>query len=191
MRGIWKGGEPYYIDKISGKLITPETPANTTEEIIPTSVHSILYWVDKNNPLGDNRPQNPEADPQFKNWEYSIQEWLKNQTLPKDPIKPTEFDDVHTEKNKPKIKITNPTADKEYDKTERVTIEMTSSGIYPISKIEYFVNGKYMGSSNKSPFVFILELDEIENIKSENELRVVGYDTVSSKGEDVVNFKTK
>ena len=191
LRGIWKGGEPYYIDKISGKLITPETPANTTEEIIPTSVHSILYWVDKNNPLGDNRPQNPEADPQFKNWEYSIQEWLKNQTLPKDPIKPTEFDDVHTEKNKPKIKITNPTADKEYDKTERVTIEMTSSGIYPISKIEYFVNGKYMGSSNKSPFVFILELDEIENIKSENELRVVGYDTVSSKGEDVVNFKTK
>ena len=191
LRGIWKGGEPYYVDKISGKLTTPETPTSTTEEIIPTSVHSILYWADKNNPLGNNRPQNPETDSQFKNWEYSIQEWLKSQTLPKDPIKPTEFDDVHIEKNKPKIKITNPTADKEYNKTERVAIETISLGIYPISKIEYFVNGKYIGSSNKSPFVFILELDEIENIKSENEIRVVGYDTVSNKGEGVINFKTK
>ena len=190
-RGVWRGGESYFVDKISGKLASALTPEEMMEEKVITNVHSILYWADKNNPLGNNRPQNPETDSQFKNWEYSIQEWLKSQTLPKDPIKPTEFDDVHIEKNKPKIKITNPTADKEYNKTERVAIETISLGIYPISKIEYFVNGKYIGSSNKSPFVFILELDEIENIKSENEIRVVGYDTVSNKGEGVINFKTK
>lgn len=189
LRGVWKGGEPYYIDKISGKLITPETPANTTEEIIPTSVHSILYWVEKNNPLSGGQPRNPEEDPQFKNWEYSIQEWLKNQDLPKDAVKPTEFDDVHTEKNKPKIKITNPVMGAEYDKTKKIIVETTNSGKYPILKIEYIFNGKYLGSSNKSPFEFVLELDEIENIRAENELRIVGYDTVFNKGEDVVVFK--
>ncbi len=37
-------------------------------------VHSILYWVDKNNPLGPS-PANPNEDPQFRNWEYSVSIW--------------------------------------------------------------------------------------------------------------------
>ena len=37
-------------------------------------VHSILYWVDKDNPRGPI-PINPAADPQFKNWEYSVTLW--------------------------------------------------------------------------------------------------------------------
>lgn len=189
LRGVWKGGEPYYIDKISGKLITQETPVNTTEEVIPTDVHSILYWIDKNNPLNPNKPQNPEVDSQFKNWEYSIQEWLKTQNLPKDAVKPTEFDDVHIEKNKPKIKITNPTKDAEYDKNKKIIIGISNSETYPILKIEYILNGKYLGTSNKYPFIFVLDPNEIENIKEENELRVIGYDTVFNKGEDVVVFK--
>lgn len=41
-------------------------------------LHSILYFVDKNNPLGPN-PQNPANDPQYENWEYAVQAW-KNET---------------------------------------------------------------------------------------------------------------
>lgn len=37
--------------------------------------HSILYWVDKDKPRSPE-PQDPNADPQFRNWEYSIQSWL-------------------------------------------------------------------------------------------------------------------
>src|SRR3989344_3815439 len=36
--------------------------------------HSILYWVDKDNPLGPS-PGNSSSDPQFRNWEYSVQLW--------------------------------------------------------------------------------------------------------------------
>jgi len=44
--------------------------------------HSILYWVDKTNPLGP-APTNPSAnDPQFDNWEYAVQNWLKTNRLP-------------------------------------------------------------------------------------------------------------
>ncbi len=50
LRGVWHGGET------------------------STSVHSILYWVDKNNPLGP-APINPQNDPQFTLWETSIQNW--------------------------------------------------------------------------------------------------------------------
>ena len=33
--------------------------------------HDILYWVDKDNPLGPP-PSNPSSDPQFSHWEYPI-----------------------------------------------------------------------------------------------------------------------
>jgi membrane peptidoglycan carboxypeptidase len=36
--------------------------------------HSILYWIDKDNPRGPT-PINPSNDPQFLNWEYGIQLW--------------------------------------------------------------------------------------------------------------------
>ena len=42
------------------------------------NIHSILYYVDKRDPLGPN-PQNPANDPQYENWEYAVQTW-KNQT---------------------------------------------------------------------------------------------------------------
>ena len=188
LRGIWKGGESYFTDKISGKLATSETPKEMLEEKIITNVHSILYWIDKSDILNANRPQNPENDSQFKNWEYSVQEWLKNQNLPKDPQKPVEFDDIHIEKNKPKIKIIEPVNNKEYSKSERIVVKITSSGNYPLLKTEYILNGEYIGSSNKAPFNFVLTPDDIENIKKTNELRVVGYDIVLNKNEDVIVF---
>jgi 1A family penicillin-binding protein len=38
-------------------------------------IHSILYYVDKKDPAGP-QPQNPENDPQFKNWEEAVRIWL-------------------------------------------------------------------------------------------------------------------
>ncbi|MBI2514968.1 transglycosylase domain-containing protein [Candidatus Wolfebacteria bacterium] len=39
--------------------------------------HTILYYVNKNDPLGPI-PQNPESDSQFFNWEIPVREWIKN-----------------------------------------------------------------------------------------------------------------
>lgn len=39
-----------------------------------SGAHSILYWVDKNNPRGPI-PSNPARDGQFNNWEYAVQRW--------------------------------------------------------------------------------------------------------------------
>ncbi len=43
-------------------------------ELSGSEIHSILYWVDKDAPRG-SVPQNPEMDPQFQNWEYSVKLW--------------------------------------------------------------------------------------------------------------------
>ncbi len=46
------------------------------EYILPDGqIHDILYFVNKNDPLGP-APLNQESDPQFKNWESATQEWL-------------------------------------------------------------------------------------------------------------------
>ena len=37
-------------------------------------VHSILYWVDKDNPRGPI-PPNPSDDSQFLSWEYGVERW--------------------------------------------------------------------------------------------------------------------
>jgi len=52
--------------------------------------HSILYWVDKNDPTGPV-PTNPGNDPQFNNWEHAVRKWatlnginfLNTNTVPK------------------------------------------------------------------------------------------------------------
>lgn len=42
----------------------------------PTGVHSILHYVDVNNPLGP-APVNPASDPQYWLWERPVENWAK------------------------------------------------------------------------------------------------------------------
>ena len=53
---------------------------STTPDVqgITSNMHSILYFVDKNNPRGPY-PTNPASDPQYKNWEYAVQKWKESQ----------------------------------------------------------------------------------------------------------------
>ncbi|MEK7201580.1 MAG: penicillin-binding transpeptidase domain-containing protein, partial [Patescibacteria group bacterium] len=46
-----------------------------------TTAHSLLYWVNKDNPQGPP-PFNPYSDPQFAHWEYPIQIWLAGSLPP-------------------------------------------------------------------------------------------------------------
>jgi 1A family penicillin-binding protein len=44
------------------------------------SAHSILYWVDKDNPRGDV-PKQPQKDPQFAAWEKGVVKWAESKEL--------------------------------------------------------------------------------------------------------------
>ncbi len=71
------------IKNLPNELFTQ--PNDTNLEIKPIlrgiyDAHDILYWVNKDDPNGPI-PQNPSNDPQFKNWEYSVQIWEQNRIL--------------------------------------------------------------------------------------------------------------
>jgi len=76
LRGIWEGGDSHFIDDRTGNPATEDTPREHTKEVIVKNVHSILYWVDKDNPRGQ-KPDRPEDNSQFKAWEYGVSEWKK------------------------------------------------------------------------------------------------------------------
>lgn len=185
-RGVWQGYDSFVIDKISGKLATELTPEETQQEIFWPNVHEILYWVDKNDPYGAV-PADPKADPQFDHWEYPVQEWLKTQYIPT-PVKPSGFDDVHTKNKSPKITIESPNQEFIYDKNQKLTVQTKTESTYPISKLSFYINNTYIGTSNTSPFLFAFTPAEIKAVSQENSLRVIATDSVFNKSETEIVF---
>lgn len=185
LRGVWKGGNEFLIDKISGKLATEYTPEETTERKVINEVHSILYWLDKDNPLTSGKPQNPENDPQFILWEYPIRKWAQengvyDQTT---EIIPKQTDDVHKPEFRPKVSILSPISDRTYLSTEKISIIFNSTGRFPTSQADFFLNETYLGSTKNSPFSFNFVPEQYTNIGNENEIKIVVYDSARNKTE--------
>jgi penicillin-binding protein 1C len=66
LRGLWFDPEALVMNEASG-------PSAITVENAVAGAHSILYFVDKDNPLG---PQpTTQTDPQFPLWEYPVSLW--------------------------------------------------------------------------------------------------------------------
>ncbi|MEK7180428.1 MAG: PBP1A family penicillin-binding protein [Patescibacteria group bacterium] len=192
LRGKWQGGTSFPIDKISGKIATPYTPIETQGEVLTGGIHSILYWVDKNNPQGPS-PATPADDPQFVRWEYKVREWVLSHNIieSNETIIPQTFDDIHKPEFEPKISIINPLWGKQYELQEKVLVSINYSGRYPLMKIEYYLNGIYIGNSMKEPFVFFFVPQEFNYIKQTNELKVLVYDSVFNKTESSLIFEVK
>lgn len=95
------------VDKLTGKLASEYTPPEMIEERKYHEAHNILWYVDKDDPLGPP-PLHPENDPQFANWEKGVQEWVAKNQWNTTSTPPTEYDDVHTKDSQPTITINQP-----------------------------------------------------------------------------------
>ncbi len=193
LRGFWQGNENFFIDKISGKLATPLTPKETLEEKVITNVHSILYWVSREDILGP-APKNPEDSIQFKHWDFPIQRWWEQNKYKYEITtwddKPTEEDDVHTETNMPKVSITEPNNSTVYNPNQTINLKISTSGRYPVQRIDVFINGVYINTLEQ-PFNFSFAPQNLENLQNENELKLISYDTINNKSETNLIFKVQ
>jgi len=193
IRGSWLGNENFFIDKISGKLAGEFTPKETLVEKVVTNVHSILYWVDKGDILGPP-PTNPERDPQFSHWEIPIQNWWAQNSgrYPQTSWaeKPTLVDDIHTGPIDSLLSIIEPNKLTTYPPNQKINLKVGSSGFFPIQKIDVFVNDIYLGSTGSSlDFSFIPS--DLDNLREENEIRIIFYDSIYNRGESVSTFRVK
>ncbi|MBP6881089.1 MAG: penicillin-binding protein [Candidatus Pacebacteria bacterium] len=62
------------INELQEQSETSSSTPTVDMATIYNNIHSILYFVNKNDPLG-GYPADPNQDPQYKNWEYAVQKW--------------------------------------------------------------------------------------------------------------------
>ena len=193
LRGLWQGDDNFFIDKISGKLAGPNTPKESIQEKVITNVHTILYWINKDDISGPS-PLGQSTDSQFSNWETAVQNWWAENGI-KYPIttindKPVAVDDIHNQINKPVVSILEPDSSTNYLPNQKINLRISSTGLYPLSRIDIFVNDTYLGTSNY-PFNFSFIPKDLGNLQAENELRVVAYDTILNSSETNLTFKVQ
>ncbi len=192
LRGFWQGNENFFIDKISGLLATSNTPKETLQEKVITNVHSILYWVDRSDISGPSPLGGGDNNSQFNHWEIPVQNWWA-QNKGRYPIttwseKPAATDNVHTASSKPIVSIIEPNNITTYSADQKINLKISSSGFYPLQKIDIFINGVYL-ETIKSPFNFSFIPKELETLQSDNELKIISYDTVFNRSETILIFK--
>jgi penicillin-binding protein 1C len=191
IRGMWQGGNTFTIDSISGGLATEYTPVELKKEFSITSVHTILHWIDKNNPLQlKNTPGN--SDSQYTNWEYGIQKWweLNKYKYPTitESNKPSFYDTIHNNESKPVFEISG-VEDKTYKKDENITILIGSNSKNTINKIDVFINNTYLTSLKSYPFSTSFTPNNIGDISKNNTIKIIGVDNQGNIGENTISFK--
>lgn len=74
LNGKYENKVELRIDKETGLLAEDDCPDKYTKKKTFLNAHSILYYVDKKDPLGPE-PKKPQDDPQYKNWEEGVRKW--------------------------------------------------------------------------------------------------------------------
>ena len=69
LQGVWQGG-----------VFATST---SNQKIVTGGVHSILNWVNKDDPNGVY-PDDPNIDSQYEHWEYSVRQWAQDNNLSND-----------------------------------------------------------------------------------------------------------
>jgi len=134
----------------TNKLATELTPLDQIEEKTYLEIHNILYYLDKDNPLGDY-PKNPSADPQFSDWETAALAWAAENVDEVNAKPPTEICNVRTGENMPEIKIISPENNIFIEKNT-LFIETEAKAYFGIKQIDFFFDDLLMGSDKYSPY---------------------------------------
>ncbi|MEA2088672.1 MAG: PBP1A family penicillin-binding protein, partial [Patescibacteria group bacterium] len=184
------------IDKFSNKLATDQTPEAAIIEKTFKQMHSILFYVNKDDPQGEN-PEHPENDPQYNRWEESIIEWAEEQNEKEDSpaggekekiiieIPPIEYDDLHIPENIPSLSILN------LDEGQKITndeifIDVDAVAPRGMDKVEYWVDQNLIDTIDSEPYDLHWIINDTPNGK--RNLKVIAYDDVLNSKEINLNL---
>jgi len=155
------------IDRISNKIATELTPPELINEKIYREIHSILYYINK-------------EDDQFKNWESSVEKWETNQENP-----PTEYDDIHTIENQPSVKIISPLNNSSINDYS-LTIQAQASANLRIKQVDFFMNDQLIGTDRTSPYSITFNPSTYFVSQIKQTIKVRAYDKVLNNKEDKI-----
>lgn len=172
------------IDTISGKLATEFTPEDLVEERGFGVPHSILYFVDRNDPRGP-LPEHPEDDPMFSPWEDGITKWAEGKNIEVDRA-PTETDDIHIPENIPTVRFVRP-SDGENISSRSMQIELSAESKRGVSEIRLMIDGDRFASLSGYPFSGTVDIPN-RFPKGYHQLTAVAYDDVGNRSSVSLTF---
>jgi 1A family penicillin-binding protein len=186
LRGQWMGNDSVWIDSVTGLRATENTPPEARVERVITNVHSILHWVDKEDPRGEV-PKNPSKDSQYRLWESSVQRWWNNNkynynTTGSGDI-PDDFENIHNQQNTSPLTINGLPSSLDVDDT--ATMEISSSGQYPLTSVDIFINDSYLTTLSSAPFRFTFKPQDYGYQMGQYTLKFIGTNSIFSKSEAI------
>jgi len=175
------------IDKACGdKLASEFTPENQIEEKIYQEVHSILYYLNKDDPRGES-PSRSQRDPQFSNWEQAVLSWAEANNLEVNQKPPTEICQIHSQENKPKLKIISPKENEIMSGNKKILIETDVSAKLGIKQVDFFFDDIPISTRTSKPYN--LSFYPPNKVKEgEHTISVRVYDKVDNMNEAKVSF---
>ena len=190
LRGSIGGGITLSIDRVTGKIATSSTPSEYIEERIYVPAHSILHYVNKDDPRGP-APENPLADPQYMIWEEAIQEWVERKRTAEpnwnitfgDP--PTEYDDAHSFELMPSLTVLSPAPSSTLT-SRQLTTDIRASAPRGVKKVTYKIDGRVIAAAIDAPFNLNYYARELPD--GEHRLTVVVADDIGNQREETVVF---
>lgn len=147
------------IDKISGKLATEFTPAELVVEKKIKQAHSILYYIN-------------QTDPQFIGWESAVLRWAAANNY--NEAEPTEYDDIHTQENKPTVSIIQANIN-----NQTITVQALANAPLGIKQLDFFLDNQFIGTDKQEPFLISFFAAE----PGRHIISVKAYDKVSNSSE--------
>ncbi len=183
-KAILDGQIPMQIAKVdmsSGLLATSSTPPELIEERGAKIDHSILFYVDRDNPRGPI-PNNPASDPQFNIWEEAVKKWSEKNSTSSSSTIPVAYDELHKAENKPVIKILSPLQNQTIN-NQNLSVQIESLATRGTTRVEYYINNILWQTKWGEPALFtdsinflangyhtlkIKACDDIENCSEEN-----------------------
>ncbi|MDP3985577.1 MAG: penicillin-binding transpeptidase domain-containing protein [bacterium] len=173
------GGAVVRIDRASGMLATEYTPPEWVEERTFYEPHSILHFINKDDPRGEP-PADPAADPYYNDWEAAVRRWAETNTGEITYTSPpTEYDTLHNPENRPQLVIEQPSPGTiTEDNTLIVRIQVSAPR--GVSKIQYIVDGVIVGERTSYPFDGGIILPE-DLPKGFHILTVIASDDIENK----------
>ncbi len=189
LRGELEGETPIMVDSVTGKQIPDECleeyPESFIEEKVYRVVHTLLHYVQRDNPRGPI-PDNPAADPQYQRWETPVQRWAQeNNYLDANP--PLGDCELRAAENMPKINITFPKNNTTIT-TNALTIKVTAAAATSrtITGVSYYIDDELITTVTKSPYTWVYKPTNLAN--GFHDIRAVVTDDIKNTARDEITI---
>lgn len=179
-----KIGKLIKINSQTGEIATEETPEELVKETFFPEHHSILYYVDKDDPTGPI-PKSPEKDPQFRIWENQVLEWAIKQDPNYNPKMIDNAENIYNPENAPVFSIISPQNNQTIT-SDNLVVKLEASAPRGIHKVEYYINNNLLDKKVSYPFDLDKNISFLNN--GYYNLKVVVCDDVLNCSDKSIEF---